>query len=135
LGIDGVSLFFIVLTTFIIPFCILTLDNNLILDKIAHIICILFLECLLLLSFSVIDLFLFFICFEAAIIPMYIIMKRGSQAQKIKASYYFIIYTLLGSLPLFIGILFICSALGTTNINVMFLSHTYFFFKYQNVLW
>ena len=66
---------------------------------------------------------------------MYIIMKRGSQSQKIKASYYFVLYTLVGSLPLFVGILFICTAVGSTNLNELFFSQEYFFLQYQNILW
>ena len=124
-----------IVTTFIMPFCILTLDSFFLKDKILNSISIFFLEFLLLVSFCAIDFFLFFICFEAVIIPMYIIMKRGSQSQKIKASYYFVLYTLVGSLPLFVGILFICTAVGSTNLNELFFSQEYFFLQYQNILW
>lgn len=135
LGVDGISIFFVMLTTFIMPFCILTLDSLENKDKALFAISLLFLESLLILSFCAIDLLLFFVCFEAVIIPMFIIMKRGSQSQKIKASYYFVLYTLAGSLPLFIGILFICTAINTTNIEIFYFCHSDFFFKYQNVLW
>lgn len=135
LGIDGISIFFVVLTTFIMPFCILTVDAPEIKDKFIFWTSLFLLESLLLISFCAIDLLLFFICFESVIIPMFIIMKRGSQAQKIKASYYFVLYTLAGSLPLFVGILFLCSAIGSTNFEILSFCFEEFFCKYQNVLW
>jgi NADH:ubiquinone oxidoreductase subunit 4 (subunit M) len=76
----------------------------------------LFLEVFLLLIFSVLDLVLFYIFFESVLIPMFLIIGIwGSRERRIKASYFFFIYTLLGSLVMLLGILLILFETGTTN--------------------
>ncbi len=114
-GIDGLSLIFIILTTFLFVCCFL-----LIWSVINHlkllILLLLFLELLLLLVFSVVDLFLFYIIFELILLPMVlIIFIWGSRARKIKAGFYFFLYTLLGSLLMLVGLLLMYSEFGTTN--------------------
>jgi proton-translocating NADH-quinone oxidoreductase chain M len=116
LGIDGISLFFILLTTFLIPICILAGWKNITTHIKTFLILFLFLEVFLLFIFSVLDLILFYIFFESVLIPMFLIIGIwGSRERKIKASYFFFIYTLLGSLVMLLGILIILFETGTTN--------------------
>jgi proton-translocating NADH-quinone oxidoreductase chain M len=116
LGLDGISLFFILLTTFLIPICILSGWKNITFNIKSFLILFLFLEIFLLLIFSVLDLVLFYIFFESVLIPMFLIIGIwGARERKIKASYFFFIYTLLGSLIMLLGILLIFFETGTTN--------------------
>jgi NADH:ubiquinone oxidoreductase subunit 4 (subunit M) len=92
-GIDGISIFFFVLTSFLIFLCILFIWNERFLKEYA--INLLFIELLLLLVFSVLDVFLFYIFFEAILIPMFILIGIwGSRERKIRAVYLLFFYTL-----------------------------------------
>nr|YP_010227892.1 NADH dehydrogenase subunit 4 [Polymyxa betae]CAG9644869.1 NADH dehydrogenase subunit 4 [Polymyxa betae] len=116
LGLDGISLFFILLTTFLVPICILAGWKNITFNVKGFLILFLFLEVFLLFIFSVLDLVLFYIFFESVLIPMFLIIGIwGSRERKIKASYFFFIYTLFGSLVMLLGILIILFETGTTN--------------------
>jgi len=116
LGLDGISLFFILLTTFLIPICILAGWKNITFNIKGFLLLFLFLEVFLLFIFSVLDLVLFYIFFESVLIPMFLIIGIwGSRERRIKASYFFFIYTLLGSLVMLLGILLILFETGTTN--------------------
>jgi len=114
-GVDGISLFFIILTTFILLFIILNLfnlSNRLLLEYLAYFFLI---EICLLLAFAALDLFLFFFFFESVLIPMYLIIgKWGSRDRKIKANFYFYIYTMLGSIFLLFTIITIQFEAGSS---------------------
>jgi len=114
-GVDGISLFFIILTTFILLFIILNLfnlSNRLLLEYLAYFFLI---EICLLLAFAALDLFLFFLFFESVLIPMYLIIgKWGSRDRKIKANFYFYIYTMLGSIFLLFTIITIQFEAGSS---------------------
>lgn len=116
LGIDGISLWFIILTTLLIPICLLaSWDSIKILIK-PYLISFLMLEFLLIGVFSVLDVFWFYILFEGVLIPMYIIIGVwGSRGEKVSAAYYFFFYTLIGSVLMLIGILYIYNISGTTD--------------------
>jgi len=119
LGIDGLSLLFIVLTTFIF-FCTFLIVWRITKRLKLLVVLLLMLELLLLLVFSVLDLFLFYIVFEIILLPMVlIILLWGSRARKIKASYYFFLYTLFGSLLMLVGIIFLYFEFGTTNLALL----------------
>ena len=120
IGLDGVSLFFILLTTFLIMLCILvsweSVQNN-IKD---YLICFLFLEFLLIQVFSVIDIFLFYIYFESVLMPMFLIIGIwGSRERKIRAAYQFFLYTLIGSLLMLVALIFIYFISGTTDLQIL----------------
>ena len=95
IGVDGISLFFIILTTFLIPVCILVGWSSIQIYVKEYCIFFLLLECLLIAVFSVLDLLLFYIFFESVLIPMFLIIGVwGSRERKIKAAYqFFFIYT------------------------------------------
>lgn len=121
LGIDGISLFFILLTTFLIPVCILVGWNNIQLYVREYCIAFLVLESLLILVFSVLDLLLFYVFFESVLIPMFIIIGVwGSRERKIRAAYQFFLYTLLGSVFMLLAILLIYYQTGTTDIQILY---------------
>ena len=133
-GIDGISIYFILLTTFLIPICLLASWDSIKIYKKEFIIAFLILEFFLILVFSVLNLFLFYIFFESILIPMFFIIGLwGSRTRKIKAAYYFFLYTLFGSLLLLIGIIFISLELGSTSIYSLYLNN--FSFERQIFLW
>lgn len=114
-GIDGISIFFIILTTFVFFFIILNSCNSNHRLLIEYLIYFFLIEVCLLLAFTALDLFLFFIFFESVLIPMYLIIgKWGSRDRKIKANFYFFIYTLLGSIFLMFVIITIQFETGSS---------------------
>ena len=116
LGIDGISLFFILLTTLLIPLCILSAWSSITFNIKDFLISFLILEFLLILVFSVLDLFLFYIFFESVLIPMFLVIGFwGSRQRKIRASYMFFLYTLFGSILMLLAIISIYLKVGSTN--------------------
>ncbi len=116
LGIDGISLPFIILTTFLIPLCVFFIWN-IKKEKIkSYLICFLLLESFLIGAFSAIDLFSFYIFFESILIPMYIIIGVWGGKNRIYSAYKFFLYTFLGSVLMLIAIIFLYQEFGTTDI-------------------
>lgn len=133
-GIDGISLFFILLSTFLIPICILLSRNSVKVYIKEYMICFLILEWLLILTFSILDLILFYIFFESILMPMMIIIGVwGSRERKIGAAYQFFLYTLFGSVFFLLAILAIYFETGTTDISILLTTH--FPFERQLILW
>jgi proton-translocating NADH-quinone oxidoreductase chain M len=131
-GIDGISIFFFVLTSFLIFLCVLFIWNERFLKEYA--INLLFIELLLLLVFSVLDVFLFYIFFEAILIPMFILIGIwGSRERKIRAVYLLFFYTLFGSLLMLVGLLYMYSVTGTLNLEYLLAWN--FSFEEQCWLW
>ena len=119
-GIDGLSLFFILLTTLLIFLCILGSWNNINFSIKEYFLCFLALDILLILVFSVRDVFLFYIFFESVLIPMFLVIGVwGSRERKIRAVYLFFFYTLIGSLFMLLAILYLYNKAGTTNYDVL----------------
>ena len=132
-GLDGISLFFFILTSFLIFLCILFIWNDDIRFK-EYAFNLLLIELLLLLVFSVLDIFLFYVFFEAILIPMFILIGVwGSRERKIRAVYLLFFYTLFGSLLMLIGLLYIYSVTGTLNLE--YLLARPFTFEEQCWLW
>ena len=120
LGVDGISLFFIFLTTLLIPLCILTSWNSVGHSLKEFLIAFLFLDFLLIGVFCVLDLLFFYIFFESVLIPMFLIVGIwGSRERKILAAYYFFLYTLLGSVVMLLAILYILEQVGSTDYEVL----------------
>lgn len=113
-GLDGISIFFFVLSSFLIFLCILFIWNESLFRFYA--LNLLIIDFFLLLVFSVLDLLFFYIFFEAILIPMFIIIGVwGSRERKIRAVYLFFFYTLVGSICMLVGLLYIYSVAGTLN--------------------
>ena len=120
LGIDGISIFFILLTTLLIPICLLIGWDSIVYDRKKYFLSFLIMEFFLIGVFCILDLLLFYIFFEAVLIPMYLIVGVwGSRERKIRAAYFFFLYTLLGSVLMLISILYIYSQVGTTDYEVL----------------
>jgi NADH-quinone oxidoreductase subunit M len=108
IGVDGISLFFLLLTTLLIPLCILTSWNSVSFNSKEFFISFLALDFFLIGTFCVLDLLFFYIFFESVLIPMFLIIGIwGSRDRKILAAYYFFLYTLLGSVLMLLSILYI----------------------------
>lgn len=134
LGIDGISLFFILLSTFLIPTCLLSSWNSIQKYVKEYYLAFIFMEILLILVFSVSDLLLFYIFFESVLIPMYIIIGIwGSRERKIRAAYLFFLYTLFGSVLMLLGIAYIYITVGSVDYETL-LNHSFSDFE-QKLLW
>lgn len=121
LGIDGLALVMLILTAFLIPVCILLCWNNSLKNQSKE-YCILFflLESILFGVFTSLDLILFYLLFEAVLIPMFLIVGfYGSRERRIRSAYLLFLYTLLSSLVMFISILFIFFYYGTTDYLIL----------------
>ena len=96
-GVDGISLFMIMLSTFLTPFCILASWENITNRIKEYMIAFLLLETFLIGMFCAIDALLFYVFFEGVLIPMFIIIGVWGGQNRIYASFKFFLYTLLGS--------------------------------------
>lgn len=134
LGVDGISLFLILLTTLLIPLCLLVSWESVKHSVKEYLICFLILESLLILIFSVLDLVLFYVFFESVLIPMFIIIGVwGSRERKVRAAYMLFLYTLLGSLFMLVAIICIYFEAGTTDLQTLLI--TDFDERRQLLLW
>ena len=115
LGIDGISIYFLILTNLFIYICILSLSNYQVRlrENLMHLF---LLQWAISCAFSVLDILGFFVFFEATLIPIFfIVLIWGSRGRKVRASYLISIYTLLGSIFMLFNILYIVSKTGITN--------------------
>ena len=134
LGIDGISLFFIVLTTFLVPACLLVGWSSIQNYVKEYSIAFLLLESFMIAVFCMLDLLLFYVFFESVLIPMFIIIGVwGSRERKIRAAYQFFLYTLIGSVLMLLAILMIYFQTGTTDLQILLT--TEFSEKRQILLW
>lgn len=134
LGLDGISLFFVILTTFLVPICLLVGWSSIQKSKKEYIIAFLVLESLMIAVFCMLDLLLFYVFFESVLIPMFIIIGVwGSRQRKIQAAYQFFLYTLFGSLFMLLAILLIFFQTGTTDLQILLT--TEFSERRQILLW
>lgn len=134
LGIDGISLFFVLLTTLLIPLCLLVSWKSVKVNLKEFLVAFLVMEFFLIGVFCILDLLLFYIFFESALIPMYLIVGVwGSRERKIRAAYFFFLYTLLGSVLMLLSLLYMYYQAGTTDYEVL----TTFSFSEceQKILW
>ena len=122
-GIDGTSLYFVLLTTFITPLCLLSNWTD-ITKKIKYfLISFLILETLQIAVFVVLDLLLFYIFFESVLIPLFIvILTWGASESRIRAAFLLFLYTLFGSLFMLLAIMTIYYNLGSTDLQLISLS-------------
>jgi NADH-quinone oxidoreductase subunit M len=119
LGIDGIALMLIVLSVFLMPICILASWDSITTRVGEYMAAFLFMEVLMIGVFAAQDLFLFYIFFEAGLIPMYLIIGIWGGANRIYASYKFFLYTLLGSVLMLIAMLWMVNEAGTTDIPTL----------------
>lgn len=123
LGIDGLSVYFVLLTTVIIPYALLSNSwggSSISLNIKSYLIIVLLLETLLLAVFLVLDILLFYVFFESILPPLFILIGLFGSSNKVRASFYLFLYTLFGSLFLLMSIITISSILGFTNYDALF---------------
>ena len=116
LGIDGIALMLIILTAFLMPICIAASWTAIGERVQEYMAAFLFMETLMLGVFMAQDIFLFYIFFEAGLIPMYLIIGIWGGRNRIYAAYKFVLYTLLGSVLMLIAMLWMVNYAGTTFI-------------------
>jgi len=134
LGVDGISLYFVLLTAFLTPIAILSNYKNIDKHLKYFLISLLLLETLQILTFVSLDLFLFYIFFESVLpILFFLIIVYGSGENKTRSALLLFLYTLLGSLPMLLSILSIQSILGSTDF--LFLSLLDINLESQKLLW
>nr|QIA61011.1 NADH dehydrogenase subunit 4 [Lepidozia sandvicensis] len=134
IGIDGISLFFVILTTFLTPICILVGLHSVKSYKKEYMIAFFICESFPIAVFRSLDLLIFYVFPESVLIPMFIIIGVwGSRQRKIKAAYQFFLYTLMGSLFMLLAILFIFFQTGTTDLQILLT--TEFSERRQILLW
>ena len=119
LGLDGLSIYFVLLTTIITPIALLSNWKSIKQNEKSFILIILLLESLLLLVFIVLDIFLFYVFFESILPPLFTLIGLFGSENKVRASFYLFLYTLLGSLFLLLSILTISSIMGTTDFDAL----------------
>lgn len=135
LGIDGISLFMVMLTTFLMPLCILCSWEAIKKRVREFMIAFLVLESFVIGVFSSLDLLLFYIFFEGMLIPMYLIIGVWGGDRRVYAAYKFFLYTLLGSVLLLLAVLYIFQTQHTTDIPALMISVPKYSLEIQRLLW
>jgi NADH-ubiquinone oxidoreductase chain 4 len=120
LGLDGLSIYFVLLTTIISPIALLSNWTSINQNVRSYVVIILLLETLLLAVFLVLDILLFYIFFESILPPLFILIGLFGSSNKVRASFYLFLYTLLGSLFLLLSILTMSSIMGTTDFDALY---------------
>nr|QHB77481.1 NADH dehydrogenase subunit 4 [Hylomyscus stella]QHB77494.1 NADH dehydrogenase subunit 4 [Hylomyscus stella]QHB77507.1 NADH dehydrogenase subunit 4 [Hylomyscus stella]QHB77533.1 NADH dehydrogenase subunit 4 [Hylomyscus stella]QHB77591.1 NADH dehydrogenase subunit 4 [Hylomyscus stella] len=121
---DPLSSPLIILTTWLLPLMLMASQNHLKKEKLSYqkfyISMLISLQILLIMTFSATELIMFYILFEATLIPTLIIITRwGNQTERLNAGIYFLFYTLIGSIPLLIALISIQNSLGTLNLPIL----------------
>jgi NADH-quinone oxidoreductase subunit M len=119
MGVDGISLPFVILTTALMPFCILASWKSVTLRVREYMMAFLFLETLMIGTFSALDLVLFYLFFEGGLIPMFLIIGVWGGPRRVYASFKFFLYTLLGSVLMLLAIMALYLNAGTTDIPTL----------------
>ncbi|MGD9476872.1 NADH-quinone oxidoreductase subunit M [Shinella sp. G-2] len=116
LGVDGISMLFVILSTFLMPFCVLASWHSVEKRLKEYMIAFLLLEVFMVGVFVSLDIVLFYVFFEAGLIPMFIIIGVWGGKDRVYASYKFFLYTLLGSVLMLLAIMAMYWQAGTTDI-------------------
>ena len=123
LGVDSISLYFVLLTTIIFPIAIIGNWNSITDNVKTYYILLLLLETLLLACFLVLDIFLFYVFFESILPPLFLLIGIFGSSNRVRASFYLFLYTLFGSLFLLLAILTMSSIMGGTDMELLFKSN------------
>ena len=132
-GIDGISILFIVLTTLITPLCIVSVNKSINTKLKEFLIAILVMESLMIGVFCSLDLVIFYLFFEGGLIPMFLIIGIWGGSRRVYSAFKFFLFTLLGSVLMLVAIISIYWITGTTD--VVELNSLGVDVKYQNLLW
>jgi NADH-quinone oxidoreductase subunit M len=124
MGVDGISMLFVILTTFLMPLCILASWNSVETRVREYMIAFLVLETMMIGVFCALDIVLFYVFFEAGLIPMFIIIGVWGGKRRVYASFKFFLYTLAGSVLMLLAIMAMYWDAGTTDIRLL-LAHNF----------
>ena len=119
MGVDGISLPFVILTTALMPFCIIASWKSVTMRVREYMMAFLLLETLMIGTFSALDLVLFYLFFEGGLIPMFLIIGVWGGPRRVYASFKFFLYTLLGSVLMLLAIMALYWNAGTTDIPTL----------------
>jgi NADH-quinone oxidoreductase subunit M len=133
IGVDGISILFIILTTFITPLCIISVNNTIKIRLRDFLIAILIMESFMIGVFCALDLVVFYLFFEAGLIPMFLIIGIWGGPKRVYSAFKFFLYTLLGSVLMLVAIISIYWISGTTDVTKLY--ELGIDPKYQNLLW
>ena len=132
-GIDGISILFVILTTFITPLCIISVNSTIKNRLKDFLVAILFMETMMIGVFCSLDLVIFYLFFEAGLIPMFLIIGIWGGERRVYSAFKFFLYTLLGSVLMLVAIISIYWMTGTTDVIELY--QIGIDAKYQNLLW
>jgi len=120
IGVDGISILFVLLTTFITPLCVISVCSTIKYRLKDFLIAILLMETLMIGVFCSLDLVIFYLFFEAGLIPMFLIIGVCGGERRVYSAFKFFLYTLLGSVLMLVAIISIYFISGTTDIIKLF---------------
>ena len=132
-GVDGISILFIILTTFITPICVISVNKTIKSRLKDFLISILLLETLMIGVFCSLDLVIFYLFFEGGLIPMFLIIGIWGGERRVYSAFKFFLFTLLGSVLMLVAIISIYWLTGTTDVEKLY--EIGIDAKYQNLLW
>ena len=132
-GVDGISILFIILTTFITPLCILSVNSTIKNRLKDFLVAILIMESLMIGVFCSLDLVIFYLFFEGGLIPMFLIIGIWGGDRRVYSAFKFFLYTLLGSVLMLVAIIYIYWITGTTDVEKLY--QIGIEAKYQKILW
>ena len=116
-GVDGISILFIILTTFITPLCIISVNSTIENRLKDFLVAILLMETLMIGVFCSLDLLVFYLFFEGGLIPMFLIIGIWGGERRVYSAFKFFLYTLLGSVLMLVAIISIYWVTGTTDVE------------------
>ena len=124
MGVDGISMLFVILTTFLMPICVVASKYSVKKRFAEYMVAFLILETLMIGVFCATDLLLFYVFFEGGLIPMFLIIGIWGGARRVYAAFKFFLYTLLGSVLMLLAIMAMFWQSGTTDIPTL-LAHDF----------
>lgn len=117
MGVDGISVLFVVLTAFLMPICVLASWNSVQKRVPEYMVAFLLLQTFMIGTFCALDAVLFYVFFEATLIPMFLIIGIWGGERRVYASFKFFLYTLLGSVLMLVALIVIANITGTTDMT------------------
>ena len=122
MGVDGISVFFVVLSTLLTPICILLCKQSVTTRIREYVVALLILETLMIGTFCALDGILFYVFFEGVLIPMFILIGVWGGPRRVYAAFKFFLYTLLGSVLMLLALIYLFIVTGTTDIPTLMAS-------------
>ena len=132
-GVDGISILFIILTTFIVPLCVVSINSNIKNRLKEFLIAVLIMESFMIGVFCSLDLVIFYLFFEGGLIPMFLIIGIWGGSKRVYSAFKFFLFTLLGSILMLVAIITIYWISDTTDITILY--YLGIDPSYQKLLW